>query len=285
MGAHLIDRKGKVWHSESRALRAHYGATCSSVAFERFLVRNLGFISVRIDDRSCAIKASPSRLSFRSFAALSDLLLEEKTDRVSFSLFDGDWQHLILPNHSAALGLLLQSASRNGEIKVGRFRSRTRSVESLAANHPLMALFEVWQQNSGYFDLDTYPQIINEEIDRRFVIIEQKPDSSQLIFSRIGEGFAMYDKEWATRLMGYPVENQPDVHYAKWIANFWRLALIGGKPTLHDVDANITNPLENTKRHVKYSRLTLPVAGSDGVTRLLSASLIDPSLDLHIKVN
>ncbi|MGI9476774.1 MAG: hypothetical protein ACR2PI_08710 [Hyphomicrobiaceae bacterium] len=281
----LIDREGEIWQSDSRALRANYGAACSNAAFERFLVRNLGFISVRVDDRSCAIKASPSRLSFKSFATLSDLLSKENTDRVSVSLFDHDWQHLILPSLNAALGSLLQSASGNAESKNRRFRSRSRPIESLSADNPLMALFEIWKQNSGYLDLESYPQIINEQLDKRFVLVERKPDASQLVFSRIGEGFAMYDKEWTTRLVGYPVEYQPDVHYAKWIANFWRSALISGKPTLNDVDANIINPLQRTKRRVKYSRLTLPVSEMNGATRLLSASLVDPHLDPCVKVN
>ena len=281
----LIDREGEIWQSDSRALRANYGAGCSDFAFERFLVRNLGFISVRNDDKSCIIKASPQRLTFRSFAALSDLLSKDQVDRVSVSLFEGGWQHLLLPDLNAALSLLLQSVSRNGERTAQRFSSRSASIASLAADHPLLALFEIWKQNSGCVDLDSYPQIINEQLYNRFVVVEKQPDASRLIFSRIGEGFAMYDKEWATRLVGYPVEYQPDVHYAKWIANFWHSALISGKPTLNDVDANIINPLQKTNRRVKYSRLTLPVTEADGVPRLLSASLADPQVSADIEVN
>jgi hypothetical protein len=77
-------------------------------------------------------------------------------------------------------------------------------------------------------------------------VIEQAPDALGLVFSRIGQGYAMYDPGWPARMIGYPIDCQPDANYGQWIARCLRSAFEQREPTLNDVDAIVTNPVAQT---------------------------------------
>lgn len=284
VAALLIDKHGTIWPADSNALRLRYGAHCSFGVFERFLVRNLGFISLRSNERSCAIKAAAAKMSFKSYTALSESLTEEQASRVSLSLFDGDWQHSIHRDESSALSMLLKSASQIRQGEPTNYHAAPRSLDNLPTHPGLRDLLSAWTAKSGNIRIEDYPEIHQGQLNGRFVVIKKNEISGQLVFSKIGAGFAMYDNGWASRLVGQPVEYQPDLDYGRWVAQYWRSALVANQPTLHDVDAHISNPRDKTSRRVQYTRLTLPISARDGSIQLLSASLVNNGVSGQVEV-
>jgi hypothetical protein len=281
----LIDKDGVVWDRDSGQLQHRFGAHCSSSTFENFVVRNLGFVSVQFSGSSCAVKVAPAHLSFKVYMTLSELLCEIEADRYAVSLFQAGWHHLLFSNYRPVLSLLLQSSNRYGYSISEKFISRARPISGLPIGHALSELLRAWQETSGHFDITAHSRLFDDRLGGRFVVIVQDESSSSLKFARIGEGFAMYDKGWAKRLVGYPIECQPDAKYGSWVANFWCTAFQQGQPTLHDVDAIVANPLENSSKHVQYSRLTLPIQTSTGTTQLLSATLADTTVNLRVEID
>ena len=92
----------------------------------------------------------------------------------------------------------------------------------------------------------------------------------------------MYRSGWAANAEGMPVDEQPDFLYGRSVANGWRENLLMNEPHLSDVDAIISDPKDGTQFRGLYSRLTLPVPAPGGGTMLLSASLLDPKINLRV---
>lgn len=285
VATHFIDKDGGCWDRETGQLQERFGARCSSVTFERFIVRNLGFVSLQFTDTSCAIKVAPAHLSVKAFMTLSQLLGEVAADRYAVSLFQDGWRHLIFPEYRAVLRHLIKSSNhcRNGAGEP--FVSRARDIATLPSGHPLMDLLDGWRASGPCMDVTAHSRLLHDRLGGRFVVIEQNTDSSNLVFSRIGQGFAMYDPGWPDRMVGYPIDCQPDAKYGHWIARSWRSAFDGDVPTLHDINATVTNPVAKTTRHIRYTRLTLPVRDRGGVTRMLSASLVDTGVNLGVELD
>lgn len=281
----LIDKDGVVWDRDSGQLQHRFGAHCSSSTFENFVVRNLGFVSVQFSGSSCAVKVAPAHLSFKVYMTLSELLCEIEADRYAVSLFQAGWHHLIFSECRSVLNRLLQSSNRY-TCEIGeRFVSCAQASSSLPRGHALSDLLDAWRESSSCLDVTAHPRLFNDRLGGRFVVIERNQDGSSLVFSRIGHGFAMYDRGWPERIIGFPVECQPDARYGQWVANFWRSAFDRAEPTLHDVGAVVRNPMANSSRRIRYTRLTLPVYDRRGMMRLLSASLVDTGVDLGVELN
>ncbi len=265
-------------------LKELYGASCSCTTFNDFLVRNNGHIRIDIGADWCTLSAAPDRTSIAAFAAASSLLDKIAPKRVALALFDGDWQHAIHPNHSSALNALREAACEESLYDQGRFLARARPLKSLPSDHPLGALLELWRDRGASMTIDEYSRVFDDRLGRRYVVLERETGTSRLVFNRIGEGLHMYDEGWTRRLVGHRVEDQPDIDYAQWVANYWRNAYLTDQPTLSDADVIVTNPRERTRRRIQYSRLTLPISNNNGKQLLLSASLVDPDINLRVEV-
>ena len=284
MGRHFIDRYGACWDDGARQLQERLGARCSSATFEKFIVRNLGFVSVQFGATSCLIKVAPSQLSLDAYMTLSQLLSEVAADRYAVSLFQDGWRDLIFPDCRAVLRHLLQSSDCGRRDHGDPFVTRPKAISKLSSAHPLMDLVDAWRASSGRLDVATCSSLLNERLGGRFVVIEQAPNALGLVFSRIGQGYAMYDPGWPARMTGYPIDCQPDAHYGQWIARCLRSAFEQREPTLNDIDAIVTNPVAQTARRIRYTRLTLPLRRRDGGLQMLSASLVDTGINIGVKL-
>ena len=92
----------------------------------------------------------------------------------------------------------------------------------------------------------------------------------------------MYTPGWNRRLIGCPVDNQPDYAYGRAVASDWRNAMLAGEPRAVDVDACVQPAGSNdASHHLRYTRLMLPITLAGEATQLLSATLPDESIDLR----
>jgi hypothetical protein len=279
VSAHLIDKDGHYWDQGSGGLQKRFGAHCSAATFENFIVRNLGYVTLQLTESSCAIKVAPSHLSLKAFTTLAQVLGELAVDRYAVSLFQDEWHHLIFRDYSTVLSHLIQSANGSSRGHGDQFAARPRDLSTLPSAHPLMDLLDAWRTSTGSFDVAQHSRLLNDRLSGRFVVIEQNTGGSDLVFSHIGQGFAMYDPGWPERMIGYPIDCQPDAKYGQWVARCLTAAFEGTEPTLNDVNAMVENPVAKTTRRIQYTRLTLPVRGHDGRTEMLSASWVDKGIN------
>ena len=281
----LIDRDGTVWNAHSWELRRLHGAFCSDQTFGEFLVRNLGYIRFQQSDDVVAIRVSPTRFSFQAYAAVCELLAGQTFRRISLAWFDGQWHHAIFPEPQPALKQLQKLATSLQPARASLFLARQRTSQTLPVDSPLLSLLDVWRLSSRQLNIDDYPQVIDAKLGRKFVIAYREPDTSRLLFRRIGNGYQMYHSTWSEQLIGQRVEDQPDPKYARWVADCWREAMLIDEPTLADVDVIVDNPVSGGSRRIQYLRLTIPITESSGEQLLLSASVGDPSIDLRVEVH
>jgi len=286
VSAQLIDKDGVCWDRDSGQLQGRFGANCSTTTFESFLVRNLGFVSIHRNQSSCVVKVAPAQLTAKAFFALSQQLGQAGSARHAVSLFEDCWQHLIFPDYRSVLDHLIRTSARcrNG-VTSESFGACARALSTLPRDHPLADLLDAWRTSSGGLDVAACARLLNERLGGRFALIEREETTSDLVFSRIGHGFAMYDPGWPERMVGYPIECQPDATYGRWVARSLCAVFDRTEPTLHDVNAVVTNPLARSSRRVRYTRLTLPVHDRRGVKRMLSASFVDAGVDLGIEAS
>jgi hypothetical protein len=283
MASLLIDKDGVCWNRDSGQIQRRFGAHCSSATFERFVIRNLGFVSIQCGEPSCVLKVAPAHLSLKAFLTVSQLLSETKVDRYAVSLFQEEWRHLIFPDHRAVLSHLLQSATRCKGGHGDNFAARPRALSTLPNAHPLKDLLDAWRTSTDGFDVATHARLLNDRLGGRFVVIEQNADASDLVFSRIGNGFAMYDPGWPERMVGYPIDCQPDAKYGQWVARCLTSAFECQEPTLNDVNAIVENPVAKTTRRIQYTRLTLPIRGHRSGKQMLSTSLVDTGVNFDVE--
>ncbi len=87
---------------------------------------------------------------------------------------------------------------------------------------------------------------------------------------------------WLGRTVGHRVEDQPDYAYGKWLAEVYGKVVATRAPSLDDVDAVITWP-QQPRISYRYRRLVMPFESKRDSTLLLSATVIDPAIDLRVK--
>jgi hypothetical protein len=95
-----------------------------------------------------------------------------------------------------------------------------------------------------------------------------------------GDRLGSYDPTWARRARGVPLQEQPDYRYGSAAATAYKAALHGRHPVCEQVDA-VVSKTRGANLRLRYTRLILPFEESDGRTRLLSTSLLDPTIDLR----
>ena len=278
----LIDNSGKAWSINGGILHQNFGASTRNLALPSFLVRNLGFVRVKTIGDSAVVLFAPSRLRVRSYSATAGVLDRLSPTRIRLSWYDDTWHHEIVPDVPAScrrLRLLMRDYSGQA---YQNYLSEPRVVEQLPAGTSLSAVLDAWRETGGALTIDRAPRLFRNILRSKFTVVERSSDSGQLVFAEIGEGFVMYKPGWTRRLIGCPVDNQPDFAYGRAVASDWRNAMLAGEPRAVDVDACVRPAgSNNVSHHLRYTRLMLPITLPGETSQLLSATLPDESIDLR----
>ncbi|MGI9423876.1 MAG: hypothetical protein ACR2PA_11825 [Hyphomicrobiaceae bacterium] len=282
----LIDQSGDVWDANAPQLRRQYGAPLLSQSFPDFLVRNAGFASLAVAANGCIVRASPGRLQYATFVALLAALEDHRPHRISLCWFDGAWHRELYATNiepsTAIFGRQLFALMIRLRDKDGRqFRFEPRPLDNLPSRHPLAHLIDKWRANAEAVEPGIDREVINTKASGKFLIVRHDPADSRLKFTEFGPGWEIYqDRSWLEKCVDQPVEDQPDIQYGRWIANFYRNAMLTNQPTLSDVDVVVRDIGGGTEKRIRYTRLTLPMKSASGEKLLLSTPHVDPSIDL-----
>ena len=108
------------------------------------------------------------------------------------------------------------------------------------------------------------------------------PEAPRLLFHEVGDAlmFSAYET-WRSCAIGAPIEEQPDRHFGRWVANTYMTAVDDVSPRIEDVDAIMRWPHAGRSRH-RYKRVIFPFQASSEPKLLVGGTIVDDSIDLRI---
>jgi len=277
----LIDDQGTPWNGASRELRSAFDSPYSGGEFVEYAVLNLGFIALNTYGNSFQIRIRPTVVSKNALATLATRLASTKVDRVVLTSYDGDWSNELIPSQIAALMRIKELVIAAAKMKPGDFLSRPTTDLKGRAGEAISSILNDWallSQRNGQHEL---MRRLNAAFGDRYVVVRQDARDRTVVFHEMGGGLFSNYETWKSCAIGAPVEEQPDRHYGRWVAKVCQDAFTTNTPRLDDIDALVRWPHAGRTR-LRYKRLLLPFdAGASGQL-LISASLMDPSIDLRV---
>ena len=279
----VFDDSGEMWDAKSYRLVEMLQASLYGEELLNYAVKNLGFVVVNDSKGSLRIRVRPSVVSPMAFSGFLYWLLDRSVERVLLSILDKTgWTHELFGDKQDALNRLLQCCGPTYEDRAGEFLRKQRKLDHLPSSSPLRGLLNIWSET---FHLDKREQlwsITREALKGRYALLELTERSPNLVFQEIGPGFLSFNDTWLSQARGLRLEDQIDFAYGKWLASTYKDAMNAGGPCLEDVDAIINRP-DGGRRRVRYRRLILTGQKKKGPLSVLSASVIDDSIDLRVE--
>ncbi len=205
MSHFLIDCDGQRLTLSAAAAAQQLGRSAYQHCFADFVVRNLGYVRVRISPGHVIVEAAPGRLSMRTYSSLATYLDEANPDRVSLSWFDHDWQHEIFPRVSALCRRLLLLMHRREYRLNSNYVSQQRPVAELPRESALHAVYEHWKRGAGHLDINDCPELFEQQLQSKFSSGWYDHASGRLRLSELGQGFRCWSPKTQAQLINTPV--------------------------------------------------------------------------------
>ena len=276
----LIDNEGNICPLGAGMVRQSDDGPLSKALLPDDLIRNHGYVRIRVRDESCSIRAVPQRMQYATYASLVDQLRPLLLSRISLSIHSkAHWQHKVTASKEEALNLLHDQMYRGRKSNDRRYLTRPQNLSVIASASPLVKLFDTWKASSGHLDLDE--QFLAETLQSKYSVLEQDSISGRLKFAEIGAGLVMYRPGWGDSLIGAPADLQPDIQYGRAVAAEWKSVLTSDEPALTDVDALIHEPTEPVVKRWRYTRLALPLRKHGAAIKLLTVTLPNAAVNLR----
>lgn len=276
----LIDDHGQAWPPGSIQLRATNFAAAADFDFVDYALRNLGFIEIiRAEDR-VRLRLRPRVVAEAALAGVLQLIGDDPPRRTALSWLGNIWSHEIHGDWKKVIQRIVDLTNRSKADASRAFLIRSRAIDSLDQNDPLIELAHWWRLTSSKPDFGTFDRTIKGKVSNRFMLVE--PRNDKLIIASLGNGFLTLDEHYRKVAVGQRLEDQPDFAYGKWAAESYRQALGRWEPLVDDIDV-VVRRYGGGRSRVQYRRIILPFRPSDNVTRLMSVSVVDPTIDLRVE--
>ena len=282
MSLQLIDDQGQLWDGSSRQLRHAYDSPYSGGEFSDYAVVNLGFIATNVYGHSAQIRLRPSFTADAAYDALYRWLLGRRFDRIVLTWLDSTWRNEMVRSNQAALirlDDLIEEAKRQ---RPEDFLSTLVSRDEIRRDTTLTELIHKWSSATTDNRPEAVGAAVNSILGNRYAIVQQDLMNNRLLYKELGDGlFTSYDT-WRTCAVGAPMEEMPDRAYGRWVKGCYNNALETMEPTIEKVDAIVHWPHSGRTR-MRYQRLILPLALSDGSRIIVGGSLVDDRVDLRFR--
>lgn len=278
----LFDDKGELWDATSRKLADELHSSLSSAELASYAVRNLGFIAANLGGGSLRLRLRPAVASHMALGALLYWMYDSEIERVLVSVLNGEWSHELMRSREEAARRLLELTRRDSEDRRDDFLNKPRPLQDLPSTSPFRALLNAWAECGGVYEPQRLLPLLQNTTNGRFFLVEAQACAPSILIRDIGKGFGNDAGYWLGRTVGHRIEDQPDYAYGKWLAKVYSKVLTTRAPSLDDVDAVITWP-QQPRISYRYRRLVVPFESRRDSTLLLSATIIDPAIDLRVK--
>jgi hypothetical protein len=272
----LIDDGGKVWDPHSLVLRARLHASVGAQELRDFAVLNLGFIALAIGKASIHIQLRPALARPAALGALYLALHNHPSQRIVVRWYNGAWRDEIIGWNRDGWRRLTYLFESSENPALG-FSRRRIAPERLPRDNPLR---HVLVDTSWLTSIVANPaQMLPVPLSDRYLLLAEDHDR-ELRVCDFGRALMSRSPQWQSRARGRRIDDLPDWHYGRWVADAYREAGRGGQPVLEEVAAVIDWPKLGTLSHA-YWRLIVTGTDAGGRTRLLGVTLDDARVGVH----
>jgi len=274
----VLDDHGQAWDSRSWALRRFLHCPAPDFDFLRYLIDNLGFVTVTpFRSGSARIRMHFERAAPASVAAAIYLVADMGLERVVVSHSDASFVDRLHPSIPQAVAYIDERVAEPHWQATAKVQSRQLPVATLMnGKGPLPELLARWSSLNQSDDPGVLKRTLSATSATRFMAIEWI--AGRLTIADLGSGFESFGKTWRENARGLPVEEQPDYEYGRWVQGMYETVLETEQPRLDDIEATIRRPHLNDRIRVSYRRLILPFRhGRRGQIGLIGASLVRQS--------
>jgi hypothetical protein len=275
----LIDPEGTIVDAD-RLLRRLAGLP-NGVAILDYVVETIGLVWLETIERGCRIHLHPKKIQSAMEAALYRTLLEQQPQRVLVSFAIGAGRHRIYASAAEAIAGIASVLWEQRPQRSSRFASRPIDLATLKEFPSLQHLLDAYRASDGSVDLLQRQDLLANELQSRFLLVERVGREDTLLIRAIGSGYRAFDMSWSAKSVGMPLDEQPDVDYGTWLSRGYLGVLARKQAQADEVDAIIYRPRYGRRRFT-YRRLMLPFANANGRQLVLSTSVTDPSIDLRL---
>ena len=245
------------------------------------LVESDGYVLIEQRPGKCIVWLNGACVAPVAEAALYYFMSDSGCPRFALSFVPNRHATKICGSLEAAIRAIADEIGQHRRDHASRFASRPVDLASMASCPPLDLLLTSFAGIIEARGTEGVRDLLSRALQGRYLVVEHRARSDSFVLREIGSGYSGFEPDWSKRAAGRLLEEQPDVHYARWLAQTYRQALALARPVAQEVDAAIFRS-DHGRRRFAYRRLLLPFVGDGDQQCLLSASVADPSVDLGI---
>lgn len=272
----VIDDKGEAWPDDTPELRRRLGHSDFGTAWAAAVVREHGFVHVRIARDSASIALRLGRFSLPALVGAIQAVYDLHPRRVIAHLLTDSGstyeQFKSMPELVAYVESL--ASDRDPETKLSRIiiprDLRDLDLPSFGAAR---ALFLLWKRQRGELGAALHRRLMVEAQRHSTILVRQPARSSRLIVEHFSSPIAFVRPCQALSLIGQDYQNLPDADFGQWSARGYGEALGSGTPRLWSMLADLHTPDGGIARS-RYDRLLLPWRSAGGDGWVLSVPLL-----------
>jgi hypothetical protein len=255
----IVDDAGEVWQTGSPALRQSLNIGNGDYDLTQFLIRNMGFVRLRLTDRIARITLYPRFLSREAYESLVHVLVSRDAQRTIIEDMGNPNRLDIIPDLEDAVARLGDLATVGGNVLRRDFYCERLNMQRLRGNPrlaPLASLLRRWRNTQGTLRGDLAAEFSDPTLRGRAIVMRMTSPQSG-VYEYVGDGFPTFNATWRSSMLGRNPDGQPDPQYGHRTAEAYVQTHAAQAPRLEFVEAVIRVPGCLASR-ARYERLLLP---------------------------
>jgi hypothetical protein len=277
----LIDSRGAEWDLSEPWLYRHLGFVGTATEMTDFVIRNLGYVSLRIEGQRVTIRVRPDYFSEAAFEKLvAKIGFVEPARIIVKAEIDGPDCVDILSDPSDAIAHL-------HELRVSRTRSsRTKffadvlSLDRLAEQpgNQITDAYRRWCQARGRLPRHSARTMLDDPLHAPWLLGSLEKGKG-LVTRTVPEYITFWNTSERADLIDTPMVAHPDSEFGKAAEKTYLAVHRDERPVLELV-STVVQPPGGLLHWGRYQRLILPWRTSDGGLLLSSVSAVKVARDL-----
>lgn len=266
----IIDDRGRIWNASSTELRHHFSVTGSENDVERRLVNLVGCIGWRVDRLIARITINPRIASPIALARLFYLLFDSGISRFAIhSTPTGIYR--MAPSAQEAANAIKEMLAQSKISETIQYETRNLDVNLIDEASQFGVLLQRRTQTRDVFSFELYHQILDNELNGRWLIVEPQGCGADMRILSCGTGFGIPTADFCRQLPGAFLSSLPDKRYASWVAKSYERASQLDQPIFQSVRSVAYWP-DKGYVEAEYARLVVPFLLENGLRAILSTS-------------
>jgi hypothetical protein len=266
----VVDDRGEFWDANGVALREALFCIDYGTNLMEDIVRNLGFIGLRLSHNTLRIKLNHTTVSTAALSAVIYCVADLTPDFILLDYAGSEYPNEIVQTAKAAVTRLCElskNISQARQIKVVHF-----DLSHAACISSLSPIVQSWTNNQGKCNERELRELANRHAGGRYSKIDVS--DGEFTIAAIGNGMQIPLSARSSLHQGQRISDQRDEIYFSWVASTYRTAIESGRPDFANISASIYWPEVGwSLKH--YSRLLLPCIDKYG-KRFLFLTNIGP---------